>query len=58
MKYVVEVLETLKRKVDIDADSKDQAISKVKNMYYNGDIFLDDADIQDGGIGFLIVEET
>jgi hypothetical protein len=41
MKYSVTIEETLSRTVEIEADSKQDAINKVKKQYKNEDIVLD-----------------
>lgn len=41
MKFVMKVTETLSRTVIVDANDKDDAISKVEQAYYNEDIVLD-----------------
>lgn len=41
MKFVMKVTETLSRTVVIDANDKDDAISKVEQAYDNEDIVLD-----------------
>lgn len=41
MKFVVRVTETLFRTVVVDANDKDDAISKVEQAYDNEDIVLD-----------------
>ena len=41
MKFVMKVTETLSRTVVVDANDKDDAISKVEQAYDNGDIVLD-----------------
>lgn len=41
MKFVMKVTETLSRTVVVDANDKDDAISKVEQAYDNEDIVLD-----------------
>lgn len=43
-KYLVEVLETLCRVTEIEADSEDDALEIADEMYRNGDIILDYSD--------------
>ena len=57
MKYLVEISETLQRKVVIEADSQDAARQKAEDMYYNSEIVLDADDIVDGLVGFSVVKE-
>lgn len=40
MKYKIEILETLRRVVEIDAKNEEEAMDKVGRMYYNSDIIL------------------
>ena len=57
MKYLVEISETLQRKIVIEADSQDAARQKAEDMYYNSEIVLDADDIVDGLVGFSVVKE-
>lgn len=45
--YFVEVIETLSRKVEVEANDTSEAIEKVKNMYHDEEIVLDNEDYQD-----------
>lgn len=39
MKYDITITEILKRKIEVEAESYDEAITKTKNMYYDrGDV--------------------
>ena len=40
MKYKIEILETLRRVVEVDAKNEEEAMDKVGRMYYNSDIVL------------------
>ena len=44
MKYFVMITETLSRGVTIEAKNEESAQKMVEDMYYNGDIILDDSD--------------
>lgn len=57
MKYLVEILETLQRKIVIEADNPGEAIQTAKDKYYNGEIILDADDIVDGEVGFSVVKK-
>ena len=45
MKYDITITEILKRKIEIEAESYDEAIEKVKNMYYDCELILDASDL-------------
>lgn len=47
MKYSVTIEETLSRTVEIEADSKQDAIDKVKKQYNNENIVLDADDFSE-----------
>ena len=47
MKYSVTIEETLSRTVEIEADSKQDAIDKVKKRYRNEDLVLDADDFSE-----------
>lgn len=42
--YAIEVIETLSRVVHVDAESEEDAVSKVWDMYYEEEIVLDSLD--------------
>ncbi|BAG09099.1 hypothetical protein FMG_P0050 (plasmid) [Finegoldia magna ATCC 29328] len=44
MKYNVEIVETLRKVVEIEAKTEEEAIRKVEEMYFNEDIVLDSDD--------------
>ena len=44
MKYVVAVTEELRRELEVEAESKEQAYEIVKRKYNNEEIVLDDSD--------------
>ena len=56
MKYRVEIEETLKKTVSVEAANKDEAIDKVTDSYYKTDIILDDSDYAD--VKFKCIEEV
>lgn len=41
IKFNVEIAETLKRIIEVNADSENDAIDKTKQRYYDGKIVLD-----------------
>ena len=43
-KYRVEITETLARTIETEAETEDAAVEKVRQMYRNCDIILDDSD--------------
>ncbi|MBR2096718.1 MAG: DpnD/PcfM family protein [Prevotella sp.] len=46
-KYSIEVMEVLSRIVDVEAVDKDDAIKRVRQMYRNYQIVLDDSDYKE-----------
>lgn len=46
MKYKVNVEELLSRIVEVEADNEKEAEDKVREMYMNEDIVLDESDLQ------------
>lgn len=50
MKYVVEVIETLKYDVIVEADSPMEAKKKAEAAYVRGDIVLSDKNYSDGDV--------
>lgn len=55
MNYTVEIKEVLRRKVNIEAYSEDEAQGKVKSKYFDGEIILDSADISVGETDFCVL---
>lgn len=55
MKYKIEILETLRRVVEMDAKNEEEAMDKVGRMYYNSDIVLG-ADDFDNEVVFNLLE--
>ena len=43
-KYRVEIMETLSRTIEAEAESEEAAVMKVRQMYRSGDIILDASD--------------
>ena len=41
IKFNVEIVETLRRTIEVNADSENDAIDKTKQRYYDGKIVLD-----------------
>lgn len=41
IKFNVEIIETLRRAIEVNADSENDAIDKTKQLYYDGKIVLD-----------------
>lgn len=44
IKFNVEIVETLRRAIEVNADSENDAIDKTKQRYYDGKIVLDNDD--------------
>ena len=55
MKYKIEILETLRRIVEVDAKDEEEAMDRVGRMYYNSDIVLG-ADDFDNEVVFNLLE--
>lgn len=55
MKYKIEILETLRRVIEVDAKNEEEAMDKVGRMYYNSDIVLG-ADDFDNEVVFNLLE--
>lgn len=57
MKYIMQISETLVKRVEVEADSCEEARYKVENDYYNNNIELTADDYVDGSVQFEIVSE-
>jgi beta-galactosidase beta subunit len=49
-KYQIEITETLRRIVELEARSLDEAMSEIHRQYNDEEIVLDDADFMDAQI--------
>ena len=47
MLFEVEVIETLRKTIEVDCRSSTEALDKVQAQYYDEDIILNDADYDD-----------
>ena len=56
MKFKVDISETLKATLDIEADNENEAIGMAKQMYNNSDIVLSADNFED--VKFTIMEEN
>ena len=58
MKYIIQVSELLATRLEIEAETLEEAIQKVKDKYYNNtDIVLEADDYVDGSVQFEVVDE-
>lgn len=55
MKYIVQISELLRHKIEIEADTAEQAKQQVINAYYNGDVVLTSDDYVDGSVQFEVI---
>ena len=55
MKIKVEITEVLQKTIEVEAESKSEAINKAKEQYYNGEVELDASDFVD--TEFEIIQE-
>lgn len=55
MKYIVQISELLRHRIEIEADTAEQAIQKVKNDYYDSNIVLVADDYVDGSLQFEVI---
>lgn len=56
MKYIVQISELLTRRLEIESETPEEAVQKVKDNYYNGDIVLEADDYVDGSVQFEVVD--
>jgi len=47
MKYYITVIETLKKRVEVEADNEEDALARVEQAYNKCDIILDENDFTD-----------
>lgn len=43
-KFIIEITETLQRQIEVEAESKDTAMSTIRNQYSKQEIVLDSSD--------------
>lgn len=54
-KYIVQVSELLCHRVEVEANSREEAKTKVENDYYNNNLELTADDYVDGSVQFEVV---
>ena len=54
-KYIVQVSELLCHRVEVEANSKEEAIEKIKDDYYNSKFVLTAEDYVDGSVQFDVI---
>ena len=54
--FKIEVQEFLSRIVEVEANSKDEAVSLVRKLYHNQEIVLDDSDFIHNEIDVILEE--
>lgn len=54
-KFNVEILETLSKLIEVEAETKEDAISKVREMYFKSEIVLSADEFVDSDFKILIV---
>lgn len=55
MKYIIQISELLTRRLEIESETSEEAVKKVKDNYYDGDIVLEADDYVDNSVQFEIV---
>ena len=55
MKYIVQVSELLCHRVEVEANSREEAKAKVENEYYNNNLELTADDYVDGSVQFEVL---
>ena len=45
--FKIEITETLQKQVEVEADTEEDAISKIRNQYYQSNIVLDESNYID-----------
>ena len=55
MKYIIQISELLTRRLEIESETSEEAVQKVKDNYYDSDIVLEADDYVDGSVQFEIV---
>ena len=54
-KYIVQVSELLCHRVEVEANSIEEAIDKIKDDYYNSQLVLTADDYVDGSVQFDVI---
>jgi len=52
-KFIIEITETLQRRVEVEAESEESAMSKIRNQYSKEDIVLDSSDYTNTNFEYL-----
>jgi hypothetical protein len=51
--FIIEITETLQKQIQVEAESEEDAISKIRNQYQKEDIILDESDYVNTSFGVL-----
>ena len=57
MKYIIQVSELLASRLEIEAETTEEAVQKVKDKYYDSYIILEADDYVDGSVQFEVVDQ-
>lgn len=57
MKYIIQVSELLTTQLEIEAETSEEAIQKVKDVYYDDDIVQASEDYAEGAVQFEVIDE-
>lgn len=57
MNYIIQVSELLVTRLEIEAETSAEAVQKIKDKYYDGDITLEADDYVDGSVQFEVVDK-
>jgi hypothetical protein len=57
MKYIIQVSELLATRLEVEAETAEEAVQKVKDVYYDDDIVQASEDYADGTVRFEVIDE-
>lgn len=57
MKYIIQVSELLASRLEIEAETTEEAVQKVKDVYYDDDIVQASEEYAEGAVQFEVIDE-
>lgn len=57
MKYIIQVSELLASRLEVEAETTEEAVQKVKDVYYDDDIVQASEDYAEGAVQFEVIDE-
>lgn len=57
IKYTVQISELLTQRLEVEAETAEETVQKVKDVYYDDDIVQASEDYAEGAVQFVVIDE-